>query len=258
MKIAICIPVYGDPKGKFTQSLCDMLIHFMGANITDAEGAPIERDVRVFMVSCSMLTESRHRLVMEAMMWDADYMLFLDADHTFPCDLLARLWSSNEAVIGVNYARRCTPTAPTAAKAVKEGEDKVLVYTTREKAEAGEIEEVDHLGFGAVLLDMRIFNVLQAKAEEAGEKSMLPLFKFDVAENGIGVIGEDVWFFKKVRDAGIKVFCDHGLSWEIGHLHDQIMTNAHAVAQRTRWDEVHKEAKKRVDDRAAEIEKAAA
>jgi hypothetical protein len=31
-----------------------------------------------------MLPESRHRLVAEALAMDADYLLCMDADHTFP------------------------------------------------------------------------------------------------------------------------------------------------------------------------------
>lgn len=259
VKIAICIPCYGDTKAKFTQSLANMMIHFLSANITDADEKPIKTELEVIMVSCSMLTESRHKLVAEAMFWGADYMLWLDADHVFPPDTLARLWAQNKAVIGCNYARRCIPTAPTAAKHISDEDDrKNLVYTTKEKTDAGEVEEVDHLGFGVCLMDMRIFDVLEAKAEEKGEKSFLPLFRFETAENGIGVIGEDVFFFKKIREAGIPVHVDHALSWEVGHIHEQIMTNAHAVAQLDRWNDVKAKTVKRFEDRADEVERSAA
>lgn len=260
LKIAICIPAYGATCAKFTQSLANMLIHFMSANITTPDGTPIKREVEVIMVSCSMLTESRHKLVAEAMFWGADYMLWLDADHVFPPDTLARLWSRNKAVIGCNYARRCTPTAPTAASHVTDvdGEDhKNLVYTTREKVDADLVEEVDHLGFGVCLVDMRIFDVLEARAEEKGEKNFLPLFRFETAENGVGVIGEDVFFFKKIRDAGIPVHVDHALSWEVGHIHEQIITNAHANMQRERWLETLQKSAKRIEDKADELEAAA-
>jgi hypothetical protein len=122
-------------------------------------------EVDVFMVACSMLTQSRHKLVAEAVFWGADYMLWLDADHVFPPDTLARLWARNLPIVGCNYARRCTPTAPTASA---KGEDdlKSLVYTTPEKVAADLVEEVDHIGFGVCLIDMRIFDVLQAKAED--------------------------------------------------------------------------------------------
>jgi hypothetical protein len=238
-----------------------MLIHFMGANITTPDGTPIEREVEVIMVACSMLTESRHKLVAEALYWGADYMLWLDADHVFPPDTLARLWARNKAVVGCNYARRCTPTAPTAVIKVTDddGEDhKNLVYTTREKVDDDLVEEVDHLGFGVCLMDMRIFDVMEARAEEKGEKSFLPLFRFETAENGVGVIGEDVFFFNKIRDAGIKVYCDHALSWEVGHIHEQIITNGHANIQREKWLERSDKAREKYTSKADELEGIAA
>lgn len=238
MKIAICIPVYGDTKAKFTQSLANMLIHTKDATIVDGAGNPLPVEIEVFMVSCSMLTESRHRLVAEAIVWGADYMLCLDADHTFPPDTLVRLLSHGLPAVGCNYARRHTPTAPTAAY---DGEHHSLtLYTTREKAEAGEIEECAHLGFGVLLLDMRIFDALQKHAEDHGDGNFLPLFKFEPTENKIGMIGEDVFFFRKLAECGIKPFVDHRLSWEVGHLFEVILTNQTAWAQKDKWAEHRK------------------
>lgn len=254
MKLAICIPVYGDTKAKFTQCLADMISHIHTANLLDPDGNKVTVDCKVIMVSCSMLTESRHKLVAEAMMWGADYMLWMDADHIFPPDTFARLWARGVPVVGCNYARRSIPTAPTASRWDEDQDKAELVYTTEEKANANEIEEVAHLGFGVCLIDMRVFDVLQADAEARGEKSMLPLFKFGTKDNGIGVIGEDVFFFKKLRDAGIKVFCDHGLSWEVGHISEMIFTNAHALVQRQGWNDAAEQMRERFEQRARELD----
>ena len=255
LKIALCVPCHGDTKGKFTQSLANMLIHFYSANFTTPDGTPIERELEVFMVSCSMLTEGRHKLVAEALSWGADWMLWLDADHTFPSDTLARLWSHNLPVVGCNYARRCFPTAPTAARQGCEGGGKKsLVYTTQEKAEAREVEEVDHLGFGVCLIDMRVFDVLQNQAEAEGNGNFLPLFKFETAPNGIGVIGEDVYFFKKLRAAGIPVHVDHALSWEVGHLHEMPIFLSAANNQRERWESDQEKARDKYEQRATALE----
>lgn len=257
MKIALAIPCYGDPKGKFVQCLADMIVHTKDANLRDAEGEKIDVEIQTFIVSSSILTESRHRLVAEAVLWGADFLLWMDADHVFPADALCRLWSRNLPVVGVNYARRCDPTAPTAAKIVTddiEEDVKNLVYTTKELADAGEVEEVSHLGFGLCLIDMRVFDVLQAQAEKEGSGSFLPLFQFTVKDDGIGMIGEDVFFFNKLRNAGFKVWCDHALSWEVGHLHDSIVFNAHAVSQKDRWVEKQKNTAQRFLDQAKALE----
>lgn len=257
VKFAICIPCYGDPKMQFTFSLTKMIMHFLQANFQDGEGNQIQPELEVFMISTSMLTESRHRLVSEALFWNADYMLFLDADHVFPEDALARLWAQNLPVVGVNYPRRCTPTAPTAAIDSSDDDSvKHQLYTTREKAEAGLVEECAHMGFGMCLINMKVFDVLQAKAEETGDGNFLPLFQFTPTPDKIGMIGEDVFFFRKLREAGIVAHIDHKLSWEVGHIFDTILTNAHAVAQYDAYIEHKAAKKKKLNDRVEELEQA--
>lgn len=257
MKVALCIPCYGDPKGKFVQCLADMIVHTKDANLTGPDGERLDVELRTFIVSSSILTESRHRLVAEAVLWGADFMLWMDADHVFPADALCRLWSRNRAVIGCNYGRRCSPTAPTAAKIVTDDADedhKNLVYTTLAKAEADEVEEVSHLGFGLCLVNMRVFDLLQAHAETQGKDSFLPLFQFVSKEDGTGVIGEDVFFFRKLGEAGVKVFCDHALSWEVGHLADHIIFNVHAEQQRGKWAVKQAATAQKFADKAEELE----
>lgn len=256
MKLAICIPCYGDAKSKFTQSLAAMLVHTAQADLRDENGEPIKLQIETFIVSTSMLTEGRHRLVAEALTWEADYMLWCDADHTFPHDAFCRLWSHGLPVVGVNYARRIAPTAPTAAYFDGDGPAKQL-YTTKELAEAGVVQPCAHMGFGLCLIDMRVFGRLHERAEENGEANFLPLFKFEPAEDGIGMIGEDVFFFRKLRDAGITPHIDHALSWEIGHITEAIFTNAHAVAHKDKWNEYRKHKADKFAAKAAEIEQQA-
>lgn len=256
IRLAICIPVYGDCKSKFTLSLANALVHLGDCNITDENGDRLKVETEIFMVCCSMLTESRHRLAAEALVWGATHMLWLDADHVFPTNAIPRLLAHNLDVVGANYARRCLPTAPTACKVVtdEEGQDhKNLVYTTQEKADAGEVEEVDHLGFGVCLINMRVFDMLQTHADET-DGNFMPLFKFEEIPGAVGMIGEDVYFFKKLRGAGAKVYVDHALSWEVGHLHEYIYTNAHANAQKGRWVEAGKKLANKFEAKIAELE----
>lgn len=256
MKLAICIPCYGDTKAKFTQSLASMLVHTATAGLEGEDGKPLDLQIETFMVSSSMLTEGRHRLVAEALAWEADYMLWLDADHVFPHDAFCRLWAHNLPIVGANYARRTTPTAPTAA--YYDGSDTVKqLYTTQELAEHGLVEPVAHLGFGVCLMNMKVFDALQSHAEKHGDGNFLPLFKFEPTEDKVGMIGEDVFFFRKCRDAGITPFVDHGLSWEVGHISEIIMTNAHAVAHREKWKQSRKTSGSKFSAKAQELEQEA-
>lgn len=257
MRLAICIPCYGDTKAKFTQSLASMLVHTAQADLRDEQGDKIELQIETFMVSSSMLTEGRHRLVAEALAWEADYMLWLDADHVFPHDAFCRLWAHNLPIVGANYARRVTPTAPTAAYYVEGDPVAKQLYTTEELAKAGKVEPCAHLGFGLCLMNMKVFDALQDHAEREGDGNFLPLFKFEPTENKVGMIGEDVFFFRKCRDAGITPFVDHGLSWEVGHISEVIMTNAHAVTQREKWAEARKQRGDKFAAKAQELEQQA-
>lgn len=238
IRLAIGIPTYNDPKSKFMYSAMVALNHLHTAKIVDHEGNPVPIEVEIIMVSGSALTESRTRILGEALSWGATHLLWLDADHVFPPDAFLRLLAHNLDVVGANYPRRSSPTSPTAAKAVTDDpaqDNRNLVYTTQEKALAGEVEEVDHLGFGLCLMNMNVVDMLQRRSDELGHASFLPLFEFSSRPNGGGLIGEDVFFFGKVRDAGGKVYVDHALSWEVGHVHELILTNAHAEAQKERW-----------------------
>lgn len=260
IKLAICIPVYGDTKSKFTLSLAKAIDHFHKSRIVDHEGNDIPREIDVQMVSCSMLTESRHRLVGEALSWGATHLLWLDADHVFPEDAIVRLLSHNVDVVGANYPRRVTPTAPTACKLVTndDGADtKNLVYTTAEKAMDKELEEVAHLGFGVCLMNMHVLDLLQVHADANDDGNFMPLFEMRASEGKGGMIGEDVFFFKKVREAGGRIYVDHALSWEVGHITEQILTNAHALSHQERWTEQSHKLREKYEKRIAEAEAAA-
>ena len=224
MKIALAIPCHGDTKAKFTQCLSEMLIHTMSATF-EMDGVKFQPEIQTFLVSCSLLTESRNRLVAEAIHWEADYMLWMDADHVFPRDALVRLLSHNLPVVGCNYARRFSPTSPTASAEDEDGKIK-LVWSPREG-----VSEVSHMGLGLCLMDMRAFTAMDAHYEG----NFWPLFVIEPAPNGISSIGEDVYFFKKLRAAGIPIHCDHGLSWDVGHISEQILTAAHCERDKARW-----------------------
>lgn len=231
LKVALCIPAHRQVEAKWTKCLTDM-VAFSSRAVIEHDGEPAQIDFETIVVSSSLLPESRNRLVVEAINWEADYMLWLDADHVFPIDALLKLMSRSKLVVGCNYARRFTPTSPTASSL-----DDKLVWTTQAKAEGGEIEEVASMGLGLCLVDMRVYALLDRKAEEEGKEHFWPLFTIPAKPDGIGCIGEDVSYFEKLREAGVKIFLDHELSWEVGHIHETILTNAHCEVQRDKYND---------------------
>src|SRR5687767_6183931 len=138
MKVAICIPRYGDTKGDFTISLGRMLVRSVTDELSLPSG-PKRLQVEIFSVSSSDLPASRTRLLQHAIQWQAQHLLWLDTDHVFPPDSLLRLLRHGLPVVGVNQARRTDPTGPVTMRFDAAGEME-HVWTTAELAKAGQVE----------------------------------------------------------------------------------------------------------------------
>ena len=228
MKVAICIPRYGDTKGAFTISLARMIAH----SLASKHDAGLE--IEIFSVSSSDLPHSRTELLKSAIQWQARYLLWLDSDHTFPRDTLLRLLAHKLPVVGCNQPRRSDPTGPVAVKLDSAGEME-HVWTTRAKAEAREVEEVFHVGLALCLMDLNILHQVKTHVEKGVGWDQWAPFDRKLLPGTNARMGEDVSFFRELTDAGVKVYIDHALSWEVGHIHERVITNADAEAQKEAW-----------------------
>jgi hypothetical protein len=205
MRIAICTPVYRTTEIDFTVSLARMLLAANKLPIS-LNGQPDSLELDLFVISGSLITYNRTLLVREALAWGAGYILWADADHVFPPDSLLRLLAHDRPVVGVNYPRRGEPHLPTARDL-----DGKLVRTTEDLAGQRVLQEVESMGFGLCLMKME---TLHGLAE--------PLF--ETSQD----VGEDVSFFRKLRENGARLFIDHALSWEVGHIGSRTIMNAEA------------------------------
>lgn len=198
MKIAICIPVHGDTKAGFTRSLFGLALASAGSH-----------ELKLFMGRGTLFPHIRNDIADAALGWGTEWLLWLDADHTFPSDTLSRLLEQRRTIVGCNYPRRRREAAfPTA---VSLGQH---VFTTREKASAFKVEEVDTLGLGICLIRADVFHDLKR-----------PYFRLAYDASG-DFETEDVTFFRAAKAAGFTPFVDHALSWEVGHIDEQILTNS--------------------------------
>ena len=218
MKIAICTPHYADVSADYARCLAKMVLRTIRSDII-FNGVATIPEIEIFMRRSSVLPRCRNTLTKDAVDWGANFLLWIDGDHSFPEDALLRLLSLNLPVVGVNYARRAKPTWPTAVSL-----DGELIWTTQELAASGEVVQVRHLGLGFCLVDMTVIHALQ---EVPG-----PLFSLEMVGDGLEVVAEDVFFLRRVNEAGFGVYLDHGLSWHIGHVHERLVTNADALAER--------------------------
>jgi hypothetical protein len=221
MKIAICVPHHGDVRGGFAISLAEMMIHASRVGVIHL-GKQLIPELGIFHATGSLIARNRQRIADTAKEHGAEFLMWLDTDHTFPPDTLARLFkhmgeaSGAVSVVACNYPRRCSPTGPTALNITAEGP--TPVYTTREKVEARIVEQVDHVGFGVLLMRASVLDLVER-----------PWFVADELR------GEDGYFFHKLLKHGIRPFIDHHLSWQVAHLAVLPVSNADAVADRELW-----------------------
>lgn len=226
MKVALCIPRYGDTKGEFTISLGRMLIH-------TARARP-ELDLEIFSAASSDLVLNRTRLLQAAMRWQARYCLWLDTDHVFPPDALLRLIGHQLECVGINQPRRTVPTGPVTMRRDAAGAME-HVWTTEALAKEGRVEEVEHVGLAFTLIDMLVFLKVRKHVERGVGWANWEPFERRVVPGTSLRMGEDASFMAELRAAGIAVHVDHGLSWRVGHIGERVFTNADTITDKDAW-----------------------
>lgn len=153
-------------------------------------------------------THSARTQLMEMALADEelDYALWLDSDMTFPKESLLILLQHQVPMVGANYSTREVGGHPVAIKRI--GPPGEYLETTEESEG---LEDVEGIGFGMVLMRMRDFRPLVNEAK--------PWFHQEWVEEEQNWIGEDIYFCKLAREKlGVRIFVDHDLSKEIGHV----------------------------------------
>ena len=206
-RVAICIPCADEVKAGFAFDLARMV----GASVANMPDA----DIRIFMEKNTLLPMGRHRLVGAALECEADHILWLDSDMRFPKHTLYRLLAHKQPIVAANYVTRRMPTQPVTFAGDHHGE---RVFT--EPGVQG-LEYVAAAGMGCMLVDVDVFRKIPA-----------PWFQVGWSPESMDYVGEDVYFSRKVRDAGLQILIDHGLSQEIGHLGEWEYRHEHSLAVR--------------------------
>jgi len=192
--IAVCTPARDMVHANFTYCLVNMVCYHT-LNTTDA--------VSLKIMQGTLIQNQRADLALDAMAEGCTHILFIDSDMTFPQDMVERLIKHDLDIVATNCARRRIPTGPTAQKYGPDGE-RELVYTMPESTG---IEEVGSIGMGVMLIKRNVF-----------EKLTEPWFETPWRTDKRGYIGEDIFFCRKAQAAGYKIYIDHDVSKEIGHI----------------------------------------
>lgn len=146
---------------------------------------------------------ARERLTEWALASNCDYMLHIDDDMICPMDMFERLIRHNVDVVAPLAFMRSEPHYPVLYR-LEEGWDhisKMEYYITHtiKNYPKNQLVECDAVGFGSALIKMSVV------------RKMTP--KYFMSTTGSG---EDLFFCKKARDVGAKIYMDTSI--KLGHL----------------------------------------
>ena len=146
----------------------------------------------VLDVRSSDVAWSRNEAVRQALDGEYSHLMFLDSDMHFPADTLTRLLGHGKPIVGATYVRRCEPYS--------------LLGAFEKPAETGLVEALE-LPAGCLLINVAVLR-----------KISWPWFKWEYGDEVGARLGEDLYFCRKAREAGLRVYCDMDLSKALGHV----------------------------------------
>jgi len=152
-----------------------------------------------------VIHEARNNAVQRMFDTECDAILFIDSDQTFPHTALDLLIEKHKDIIGYPIVRKKPPYYPNISRWYPDGG----VYKVYENYPQNHIFQVDTIGMGFTYIRREVF-----------EKIEKPYFDFGWVEKDgkktDQMIGEDVYFCKKAKEAGFKIWANPEI--EIGHL----------------------------------------
>jgi hypothetical protein len=196
MRIAILIPARGQMEVATAFDLVAMCAYTIKTT---------KHDIDLFTSSGTLIFDQRNNLVKTALEIKADYLLFVDADMRFPKDTLLKLMAHDKDIIGVNATTRSEPVKPT-AKNIHINEDGSIDWMPIFSNAKSGIDMADGIGCGVMLIKRQVVEALEE-----------PYFYFEQLP-GNKLLGEDIYFCVKAKDAGFDTWVDHDLSKQIKHI----------------------------------------
>jgi cellulose synthase/poly-beta-1,6-N-acetylglucosamine synthase-like glycosyltransferase len=164
-----------------------------------------KHDIDIYTAAGTLIFDQRNKLVKTSLEAKCDYIVFIDADMRFPKDTIMRLLRHQKDIIGVNATTRTEPVIPT-AKNLTINEDGSCTWLPIYSNSLDGISKADGIGCGVMMIKASVFAKLQK-----------PYFYFEQLPDN-KILGEDIYFCIKAKDAGIDTWVDHDLSMDIKHI----------------------------------------
>jgi hypothetical protein len=203
LRVAIGVPSTGTWITDFGVSYCNMMVYFQTHRVEGYKS----QVAQTVSTKGSILPKSRRIIVDYALEMEADYLLWLDCDHTFPRNMLHRLISHRKDAIGANCVTKCIPAQPTARYKPQAADDPLHGLPVYTDSDSPELEKVWRLGCGVLLVDMKVFRKIGSH-----------VFNIYWREDVMNEQGEDWSMVEALEANGFEVWVDHPLSDQVGHV----------------------------------------
>jgi predicted peroxiredoxin len=193
----------GNPKGKIIAIAFpsyDLIYTHTASDIAQmvATNIGIVKGFVIINAQSDEIETARNISVAVAKSEKAEQILFIDSDMRLPDTALLRMLRRNKQIIGVNAAKRAGEGKPIFHK---------NLFGKPFNYKKGDTEQVHFIGMGVTLIDMAVF-------EKMDKPYFYPNYQIDSDEWR----GEDYVFCYEARQKGFSIWCDVGLSKEIGHI----------------------------------------
>ena len=189
VRVAICVPVRDNVTAGFSYSLAMLMKKCGEANLKISLHYNIGSEVAM----------QRQQLVEEALETNPTHILWLDSDMKFPADILNRLLAHKKDVVACNYSTRAEPLCPVAF--TSEGDLESRLHKTTGTS------SVFAVGLGCMLVNTDVFNKIDS-----------PYFSVEWNEDYTNLVGEDIYFCKKLHTKGYDILIDNEASQMIAHI----------------------------------------
>jgi hypothetical protein len=196
IKLYISVSSNRDWKPQFGASLC-MLSDRLASNKL---GGNLEAVRYSLHSQTSCLPSARENALIDAEKEGFTHILYLDDDIAFPNFLVERMIAHNFQALTVNYRRKQDKVA-----GVCLGLDGQIVDSVCKTG----IEEVGWMGAGCTMVQIDAIKHIKP-----------PRFSIVWVPEKNAYLNEDYYFSMKLRENGIRLFCDHALSNCIQHIGD--------------------------------------
>jgi hypothetical protein len=189
-QVVVCVPTNGIMHSLTAFCLTNAIRY------TEKQGIPVVLE----MDAGTVLSNQRQVLLDTAIdKHQADHIMWIDSDMTFPENVIIRLLENKKRVVCATYSKRVEPFHPTAFYNI----DPVEPVDT----EGHGLVEVKYTGMGCMLVKASVIDEIPS-----------PHFPLKWHAPSSTWHGEDMGFCDLLAHNDVKIFCDLDLSREIGHL----------------------------------------